>query len=137
MHIRQHQQLLLAEISEKFDVKPEEQVDLPFSLYSSAIIGHKSAGLNSIESYNLAMDDGDCSGHWQILPAFGNMKSEGLFSGKDLRVLATNNAIFEATKKAGLLKESPSGSYSWKEGIGPFSQEWKDICRPLWNKIPE
>lgn len=131
LKLKESQQRISKAVDDKFNIKPSEEMDLLFALQTAAIRNTRISGLNGIDAYDQAHSDLDCAGHYHTVQTFGLMKSQGLFSDSDLKVLTINDNIFKAATKEGLLSEK-NGTFSWREGITTFSQDWLNLCRPLW-----
>lgn len=130
--MRQHQDLIANEIMSRFDIDTSNLADLAAQLQANAYNEPVPKGIDFGDLYKNAFADLDGAAHWYILPSFGKMKSQGLFSPQDLRVLSTNDRIFETAKSSGLLINQGQGTFVWQEGVGPFHPLWLTLVRPLW-----
>lgn len=135
--IAEHKKAIAAQVLQNFDVRFKNPAfDIEDVLYSS---GQDKPDFNNIPSltdlFNHTRIDWDGAGYWYVIRALGKMMAKGVFSSKDLDILNSNVAAFQAARKDGLLIEQGSGDYVWKQGIGPFSPEWTAIGRAvLWNR---
>lgn len=133
--MRQHQDLIANEIMSRFDIDTSNLADLATQLQANAYSELVPKGIDFGDLYKNAFADLDGAAHWYILPSFGKMKSQGLFSPQDLRVLSTIDRIFEAAKSSGLLIDQGQGTFVWQEGVGPFHPLWLTLVRPLWGGV--
>lgn len=130
--MRQHQDLIANEIISRFDIDTSNLANLATQLQANAYSEIFPKGVDFGDLYKNAFGDLDGAAHWYILPSFGKMKAQGLLSLQDLRVLSTNNRIFEAAKSSGLLIDQGQGTFVWQKGVGPFHPLWLTLVRPLW-----
>lgn len=132
LYIEEQKRVVTEEVARNFEIIEPKVDNLEAFLF---INGHLKPGIRNMpslgDSFDNALFDLDGAGYWHIMPAFGKMRSVGLLSERDLTVLKSDNQAFGEVRIKGLLQEVKTGEFVWKEGIGPFSREWRSVIRGI------
>jgi hypothetical protein len=70
---------------------------------------------------------------YHALPAFAQMRDEGVLTDQDLMVLHAFESAEDQARQQGIFIKSPDSSYQFAEGVGPFDPRWQDIMFPMFD----
>lgn len=117
------------DVLRKYDVTIEspEAVLQDILFYNS--VGNNGNIPSLGELFDFGLVDLDGAGYFHIVPSYGLARAKGILTPKDIKILESNERLFEIAKSKGLLKQNSDGTVLWKQGIGPFSPEWTEIIR--------
>lgn len=112
-------------VAQKYEVRGTEE-DIKTILWNTAFWKNDpKARIPSLAPhFDRAEDLLDYAGYWHINADIQRLSREGKLTQQDRNVLEANIAISDLSLKKGLLIPNNRGRFDWKEGIGPFSDEW-------------
>ncbi len=132
LYMDQFKQILLDYVTSRFVVTTAAKASLDDLLVTMAYLYGDPAKPSLLGYY---FDNGrkflDYAGYWHIMPAFGLAMERGDLTSQDIGVMYSDKHAFTEAKNRGLLLEPTKGQFQWKQGVGPFSQEWQDVMKPI------
>lgn len=111
-------------VNQKYDVMGGEAMK-PI-LYRTAHSPHQElpTPILSLPHFDRAADFLNYAGYWHINADVQSLSREGKLTQQDRNMLEAAIAISDLSLRKGLLILNNRGGFDWKEGIGPFSDEW-------------
>ncbi len=129
-HMEELKDIIFRDFSQHLDINSSSSLPSPDLVLANAML---SISLKPAPPmgfyYRNAQVLLDWAGYWHINQAVGKMVRRNLLTDRDKQVISGNINVLNLAIQRGLVSEPTSGEFVWRQGVGPFSQEWIGVMK--------